>query len=125
MTKKILNFKYGKKSHRDKFVGFWCSKQSDELVNLYSAAYESTKSKVLRGIVLKWIDDNYITETVLIKKITKDIQVKYLEMRNEISYNEFIECIKKELKQKNISAALIENITNKIQPCKGQQKKNL
>ena len=35
------------------------------------------------------------------------------------------ERIKKELKEKNLSPDLIENITNKIQPCKGQQKKNL
>jgi hypothetical protein len=108
---KIITTKYNKrKKYQDIFTAFHVSAPVLNFLKMYSVANEMTLSSLLRGIVIKWISDNNLTEAKLENEILNNIQKQWNKKQYSMNFEDFCIITKKELNKKGIDNNIIKRI---------------
>lgn len=120
MNKIFVNTR-AKRFGKDNFLGFWITDKIANLLSLYALNNGLSKSKLIRGIVIKWISDNDLNESKMIKELCNKIQIIWNERKQNINssyidtlYNKFTVTLTKELQQNNLNEAQINQIIKSL-----------
>lgn len=116
MAKILINTR-ARRTGTDKFQGFWISEKIADMLTLYCLVNSFSKSKLIRGIVIKWISENGLNESRMIKDLCNKIQIIWNERKQNINsssidllYNNFTTTLIGELKQNNLTEDKINTI---------------
>ena len=115
---KVLPIKYPKRrKYKDVFCGFHISDPVMNFIRLYSVANQLTLSTLIRSVIVKWINDNGLTEERLISEIAYTLQKEWNKNKiqtHPYSFSGFMENTRKELERKKLEKEQINNILKRL-----------
>lgn len=102
-----------------KLVGAFIPLPIFDYLNLYLVAYNHSKTKLIRGLIINWIEKKrkQIPKRLLIIQITeKEQELWNFEKIRNVPFSEHIEKITNKLTKKGINPQIIQEIINQIKP---------
>ena len=112
--KKIIPLKTQKRTINDVFIGFHVSKNTWHLLNLLCAANGYSRSRMLRSILLSYIEKENVNEMSLCQQVLPQI-INYKNLQEKgVSIEDLHKKIESEFTQIGISPDAISFLIKKI-----------
>ncbi|MFA5298359.1 MAG: hypothetical protein WC389_09165 [Lutibacter sp.] len=106
------------------FVGFFVKNNVASFLDLFSLAKATSKTDIVRNLLLEWYDKRDCTEEELINDIVKRSIEAYCKTPSTLTFYGFCNMLRRELKNKRISEENINIIVSRLADEKRKKKEN-